>query len=35
MNKHNRSIYFSATDGAHPLPKGGNLMAANIAKKLF
>ena len=35
MNKFNRSIYFSATDAAHPLPKGGNLMASNIVKNLF
>ena len=35
MNKYNRSLYFPATDGTHPLPKGGNLMAAHIAKKLF
>ena len=35
MNKYNRSLYFSATDGTHPLPKGGNLIATHIAKKLF
>lgn len=35
MNKYNRSLYFSATDGTHPLPKGGNLMAAHIVKELF
>ena len=35
MNKCNRSVYFSSTDGTHPIPAGCNLMAANIAKKLF
>lgn len=35
MNKYNRSFYFSATDGTHPLPKGDNLMAAHIVKELF
>ena len=35
MNKFNRSLYFSATDGTHPLMVGGHLMAANIAKALF
>lgn len=35
MNKYNRSVYFSSTDGTHPILAGCDLMAANIAKKLF
>lgn len=35
MNKYNRSLYFPITDGTHPLPTGGNLMAAHIVKELF
>ena len=35
MNKYNRSYYFSATDGTHPLIIGCKLIAANIAKYLF
>lgn len=35
MNKFNRSQYFPATDGTHPLTTGCHLIAAHIAKKLF
>lgn len=35
MNKYNKSHYFSATDGTHPLTTGCHLIAAHIAKKLF
>ena len=35
MNKYNRSYYFSATDGTHPLTVGCHLIAEHIAKELF
>ena len=35
MNKYNRSQYFPATDGTHPLTTGCHLIAAHIAKELF
>jgi lysophospholipase L1-like esterase len=35
MNKYNRSYYFSATDGTHPLTTGCHLIAQHIAKELF
>lgn len=35
MNKYNRSIYFSATDGTHPILAGRHLIASHIAKELF
>ena len=35
FNKFNRSRYFSATDGTHPIKEGRRLMAEHIAKHLF
>ena len=35
FNKFNRSRYFSATDGTHPIKEGRRLMAEHIAKYLF
>ena len=35
MNKYNRSLYFPATDGTHPLTTGCHLIAQHIAKELF
>ena len=35
FNFFNRSRYFSATDGSHPLPEGMRMIAANMAKELF
>lgn len=35
MNKYNRSYYFGATDGTHPLTTGCHLIAQHIAKELF
>ncbi|MBQ6707589.1 MAG: hypothetical protein IJM97_01415 [Clostridia bacterium] len=35
MNKYNRSIYFAAHDGTHPLTTGCHLIACNIANELF
>lgn len=35
LNVHNRSYYFSATDGTHPLTSGLHIIAENMANKLF
>lgn len=35
MDKYNRSYYFGATDGTHPLTTGCHLIAQHIAKELF
>ena len=35
LNVHNRSHYFSATDGTHPLTVGLHLIAEHMAKELF
>lgn len=35
MNKYNRSQYFAATDGTHPITTGCKLIATHMAKKLF
>lgn len=35
INKFNRSVYFSETDGTHPILAGRRLIAAHIAKELF
>ena len=35
MNKYNRGIYFSATDGTHPQLAGRHLIASHIANELF
>lgn len=35
MNKYSRSYYFYTTDGTHPKPTGNQLIADNIANKIF
>lgn len=35
MNKFNRTVYFTATDGTHPNATGRELLARHIAAKLF
>ncbi|MBO7663003.1 MAG: hypothetical protein J6U01_06495, partial [Clostridia bacterium] len=35
MNKYNRSYYFYSTDGTHPKPEGNELIADNIANKIY
>ena len=35
MSKFTRSVYFSPTDGTHPIQAGCDLIASNIAKELF
>ena len=35
MNKYNRSFYFYPTDGTHPKPIGNQLIADNIASKIY
>ena len=35
MNRFTRSLFFSATDGTHPLENGCRLIAAHIAKELY
>lgn len=35
FNKFNRSVYFSETDGTHPLTVGLHVIAANMAKELY
>lgn len=35
MNRYNRSYYFYSTDGTHPKPEGNQLIADNIANKVY
>lgn len=35
FNRFNCGVYFSATDGTHPLPTGLHIIAAHMAKELF
>ena len=35
MNIHNRTRYFTDTDGTHPLPEGLRMIAGKMAREMF